>query len=192
MKKLNHKDIIKISKIDNRIAQLDIDINNADTRLRQAHSMSHSHYIRWTKMDWDRNIHELDELEQYTDKQTSLNARKIVLSMIGYNIAHRGKKLHPTTAIKKLEKLGTTGAILKYDFEHFDPDIISAEFKQYGITLLDENHCSKINKQLGHLVTHYMDMPVIMPTIENRIKRLCGKMNMFHKTMIEKVKEKQL
>jgi len=190
MKKINKTYIDAISRIDTQIIQLNININTTDNEMLE--SSKHTDLSKWTMDDYNHAADELNKLEQYVNQGNFLNARKIVLSMIGYNIAHRGKKLHPTTAIKKLEKLGTTGAKLKHDFEHSDPDIISAEFKQYGITLLDENHCSKINKQLGHLVTHYMDMPVIMPTIENRIKRLCGKMNMFHKTMIEKVKEKQL
>lgn len=99
-------------------------------------------------------------LAEYEIKQSILNAKRVAELLIGYNIAHRGKKLYPSAITKKLNKLPEVHAETIYyaiNDDHFNSPVLTAQpylhsilQKKYGVLLLDEKYFGYLHALLNN------------------------------------------
>lgn len=130
---------------------------------------------------------------------SKLTAENTAMFLIANNIAHRGKLLHPDTAIKKLEKMQQKGSIQAYIAQTdiinstttslsysavAEPNLHYYLHKYYGVTLMDYTmyqYCTKqinLHKQRGKYGTkdlqHYENLvkKFHAAVINNKIQQL--------------------
>ena len=115
-----------------------------------------------------------------------LGAERAALLLIGYNIARRGKPLHEKTVLKKTQKLGLDGYIMRRQIQHpciTDYHLYDA-LKKRGITLLDTNSFRMIMARLDELnPARYSD--------RREIDRYEKQLNMFHKSLEYKLSQQK-
>ncbi len=106
----------------------------------------------------DGQIMALDaNYRNYTDGEfhhllNTLSARRAALLLIGYNIAHRGKKLHERTIRTRASRLGDNGDFIISELENnarTDQHItyLCSALREYDITLLDKHQLDNIAAQ---------------------------------------------
>ncbi len=207
MKKLSPKTQKYIATIDEKIRRTD---NNFYTKVKDLRVQYHmdeiddlpedeqrEHDDWWNYMSW------FSEYSADHGIQTSrLRAERAAALLIGYNIAHRGKKLHEKTLLKKTEKLGEDGDFIRWQmrmsnfnspFADSRPYLHQALIKQYGVTLLDSNYLDHLESKLIDMV--YKRDIVIKEAPElfseeykkrlaKRIDKYERTLNLFHKTMV--------
>lgn len=207
MKKLTPKTQKYLAKIDAQINRANEEFYAQEAKIRIRYNMDkiedldedeqREHDEWWEYMSWFSEYSADHEIQ--TNK---LYAQRAAAMLIGYNIAHRGKKLHEKTLLKKTAKMGDDGAFIRAQMHcsRFDscfvtdrPYLHQALLKNYGVTLLDSNY-------LDYLETNLIDMvftrdivakeypnkfsPDAIKRLNNRIDKYERTLNLFHKTMV--------
>ena len=125
-------------------------------------------------------------LAEYEIKQSILDAKRVAELLIGYNIAHRGKKLHPSKITKKLSKLPEAHAETIYyaiNNDHFNSPVLTAQpylhsilQKKYGVLLLDKKYFEYLHALLNN--------PRIQLTQKQR-EKFFAKLKLFHSASVK-------
>lgn len=125
-------------------------------------------------------------LAEYEIKQSILDAKRVAELLIGYNIAHRGKKLHPSKITKKLSKLPEAHAETIYyaiNNDHFNSPVLTAQpylhsilQKKYGVLLLDKKYFEYLHALLNN--------PRIQLSQKQR-EKFFAKLKLFHSASVK-------
>ena len=141
------------------------------------------------------------ELDMLT---VNLSAKIAAQILLGYNIARRGKKLHPTTINKKITKLPWThmAAVQNMRRTNVRPNgscgfsrVLFDELKKYGILLLDETYYEKLQDRLKceYRVLNTYPTAITARTAMRNIKNIENKLKLFNKSVVtshEQIKQK--
>lgn len=197
MKKLKSNITHRIKNIDLQIAKLKDDFLILDNALQHLYGITDAHfdydYDNWTDNDYEYD-NELAKLyHDYDYGANKLNAKKAAAMLIGYNIARRGKLLHESAVLKKVEKLGPDGEFIRHQMTHIcNPMIFSfphlhMELGKYGVTLLDYNYFITLINRMKLL--EQSDMPQHIK--EQRLNRYETRLKLFNAQIQNKYEQKQ-
>ncbi len=113
-----------------------------------------------------------------------LYARRTALLLIGYNIAHRGKKLHQATIIRRAKKLGADGEYILDKLQNptgtrfYASDLHAILATEFNVTLLDA-------QQLKHLMNLRHDRYGYNPKYLVRMGNYNQLIDLHHKKLIQ-------
>ena len=185
--KLNKKNFKKFESISDKIIATSENYDFQADKLTKKYNINFNADDLLDNPDYYYYTEELvQSLAEYEKKQSILNAKRVAELIIGYNIAHRGKKLHPATIMRKIKKIPETHAELIYSTitnDRFNsPTLIDGPYlhsvlhDKYGVLLLDE-------KYFGYLYAILND-PRIKLT-RKQYEKIINIQKMFHSATVK-------
>ncbi len=162
-RKLNANIEKQLRRIDGREQRISDQYYARDAQIRQNYNISDDadfgDYENYTDDMWNYCATSEQHYAEYEYEIRRMNAARAAKMLIGYNIAHRGKKLHQSTIIKRAQKLGADGEFIINQM-HASQSIsrivnahpyLHSELHKYGVTLLDRNHLNFVMTRLSNL-----------------------------------------
>lgn len=185
--KLNKKNFKKFESISDKIIATSENYDFQADKLAKKYNINFNADDLLDNPDYYYYTEELAQsLAEYEKEQSILNAKRVAELIIGYNIAHRGKKLHPATVMRKIKKIPETHAELIYSTitnDRFNspalidrPYLHSVLHDKYGVLLLDE-------KYFGYLYA-ILNNPRIKLT-RKQYEKIINLQKMFHSATVK-------
>ncbi len=185
--KLNKKHLRNFDNLSNQIIVASVNYDFQADKLAKRHNINFNAEDLLDCPEYYEYREDLGQLlAEYEIKQSILNAKRVAELLIGYNIAHRGKKLHPSKITKKLSKLPETHAEIIYyaiNDDHFNSPVLTAQpylhsilQKKYGVLLLDKKYFEYLHALLNN--------PRIQLSQKQR-EKIFAKLKLFHSASVK-------
>lgn len=185
--KLNKKHLRNFDNLSNQIIVASENCDFQADKLAKRHNINFNAEDLLNCPEYYEYLEDLGQLlAEYEIKQSILNAKRVTELLIGYNIAHRGKKLHPSKITKKLSKLPEAHAETIYytiNDDHFNSPVLTAQpylhsilQKKYGVLLLDEKYFEYLHALLNN--------PRIQLSQKQR-EKIFTKLKLFHSASVK-------
>jgi len=185
--KPNKKHLRNFDNLSNQIIVASVNYDFQAGQLAKKHNINFNAEDLLDRPEYYEYLEDLGQvLAEYEIKQSILNAKRVAEILIGYNIAHRGKKLHPSKITKKLSKLPEAHAETIYyaiNDDHFNSPVLTAQpylhsilQKKYGVLLLDEKYFEYLHALLNN--------PRIQPSQKQR-EKIFAILKLFHSTTVK-------
>lgn len=182
---MNSRIALQIQKIDYAIGKIEQDYKLADAELQKKFGIKDQHfdynYESWTDADWEYQEHHAEIYYKMQTQTDTLNAKKAVKMLLGYNIAHRGKPLHECAILKKLKKLNSAESdFIRSQMEQsvsFNMILgqdahLHQELYKYGITLFDFNHYLMLQRKQAEIEIRKKPSPAKRKALERNSNKL--------------------
>ena len=185
--KLNKKHLRNFDNLSNQIIVASLNYDFQADKLAKRHNINFNAEDLLNCPEYYEYLEDLGQLlAEYEIKQSILDAKRVAELLIGYNIAHRGKKLHPSKITKKLSKLPEAHAETIYytiNDDHFNSPVLTAQpylhsilRKKYGVLLLDEKYFEYLHALLNN--------PRIQLSQKQR-EKIFTKLKLFHSASVK-------
>ena len=185
--KLNKKHLRNFDNLSNQIIAASVNYDFQADKLAKRHNINFNAEDLLNCPEYYEYMEYLGELlAEYEIKQSILDAKRVAELLIGYNIAHRGKKLHPSKITKKLSKLPEAHAETIYyaiNNDHFNSPVLTAQpylhsilQKKYGVLLLDKKYFEYLHALLNN--------PRIQLSQKQR-EKFFAKLKLFHSASVK-------
>ena len=149
--KPNKKHLRNFDNLSNQIIAASVNYDFQADKLAKRHNINLNADDLLDRPEYYEYLEDLGQfLAEYEIKQSILNAKRVAELLIGYNIAHRGKKLHPSKITKKLSKLPEAYAETIYhaiNDSNFNSPVLTSQpylhsvlYEKYGVLLLDTKY----------------------------------------------------